>query len=165
MRHDYQKIIKEELEELIDLERHHRNSIIGSRIRMLRLLKQGQAKSVDEAAHLIGYSWRHAMRWLGSYRQHGLEALLDPPKKRGGKAELMTPAAWDALNEALAGDRIATLQDAREVLAKHGVTYASASSIFTLFKRYKIKNKSGRYRHEKNDPEVLAQAKSPSGNA
>lgn len=67
MRHDYQQLIHETPDDLLTLEHHHRHSIIGSRLRMLRLLKQGQAKSVNEAAKLSGYSWRHAQRWLTSY--------------------------------------------------------------------------------------------------
>ncbi len=157
MAHDYPTLIKEAPSELLEHERKHRHSITGSRIRirMLRLLKQGEAKSVREAAELIGYSWRHAQRWLTTYRKEGLRALLTPPKQRGGKPELMTPAAWDALNEAMKRDEIKSHREARELLAEHGVRYAGESSIFRLFKRHRIKSKAGRYQHEKNDPMVV----------
>ena len=64
MRHNYRTLIKEPTSRLLNHEKKHRHNIIGSRIRMLRLLKQGEAKSVREASKLIGYSWRHAQKWL-----------------------------------------------------------------------------------------------------
>lgn len=155
MAHDYPILIKETTNELLEHEKKLRHSIIGSRIRMLRLLKQGEAKSVREASELIGYSWRHTQRWLTTYRTEGLQAMLTPPKKRAGKPELMTPAAWDALNEAMARDEIRSHREARELLSEHGVTYADESCIHRLFKRHHIKSKAGRYQHEKNDPEVV----------
>ena len=67
MTHDHPTLIKEAPSELLEHERRHRHSITGSRIRMLRLLKRGEAKSVREAGELIGYSWRHTRRWLTTY--------------------------------------------------------------------------------------------------
>ena len=66
----------------------------------------------------------------------------------------MTPAAWKALNEALASDEIASYAQARALLAEHGVVYKDASSVFRLFKRHKIKAKTGRYQHQKADSEA-----------
>ena len=156
MAHDYPTLIKEAPGELLEHERRHRHSITGSRIRMLRLLKRGEAKSVREASELIGYSWRHTQRWLTTYRKEGLQALLTAPKQRGGKPELMTPAAWDALNEAMKRAEIKSHREARELLAEHGVAYADESGIHRLFKRHGIRSKAGRYQHEKSDPEVVA---------
>ncbi len=85
MAHDHPTLIKEAPSELLEHERRHRHSITSSRIRMLRLLKRGEAKSVREASEPIGYSWRHTQRWLTTYRKGGLQALLTAPKQRGGK--------------------------------------------------------------------------------
>ena len=49
MTHDHPTLIKEAPSELLEHERRHRHSITGSRIRMLRLLKRGEAKGVREA--------------------------------------------------------------------------------------------------------------------
>ena len=68
MRHNYRTLIKEPTSRLLNHEKKHRHNIIGSRIRMLRLLKQGEAKSVREASELIGYSWRHAEPYWVSWR-------------------------------------------------------------------------------------------------
>ena len=84
MAHDHPTLIKEAPSELLEHERRHRHSITSSRIRMLRLLKRGEAKGVREASELIGYSWRHTQRWLTAYWE-GLQALLTAPKQRGGR--------------------------------------------------------------------------------
>ena len=85
MRHNYRTLIKEPTSRLLNHEKKHRHNIIGSRIRMLRLLKQGEAKSVREASELIGYSWRHAQKWLTTYRTEGLagDSARTRPRNQG----------------------------------------------------------------------------------
>jgi transposase len=153
MRHDYQKLIKESVEELAEQERKHRHSVIGSRLQMLRLLKSGEASSVQQASTLLGYSWRQCQRWLTQYQTDGFGALLTPPKTRGRSQERMTPQAWEALSEAMRQGEIGTYSQARDFLVKQGVVYKDDTSIHRLFKRHKIKAKAGRYRHEKADAE------------
>ncbi len=152
MRHDYQRLIEESEEELLALERKYRNSVMASRLQMLRFLRSGEARSVQEAADLIGYSWRHCQRWLTSYQREGLAALLMPPKKAPGPSERMTEEAWCALGEAMKRGEIAGYRQARELLAEHGVKYQDDTSILKLFRRHKIKAKTGRHRHQKADP-------------
>ncbi len=67
----------------------------------------------------------------------------------------MTPAAGDALNEAMKRAELKSHREARELLAEHGVAYADESGIHRLFKRHGIRSKAGRYQHEKSDPEVV----------
>ena len=67
----------------------------------------------------------------------------------------MTPAAGDALNEAVKRAELKSHREARELLAEHGVAYADESGIHRLFKRHGIRFKAGRYQREKNDPEVV----------
>lgn len=159
MRHDYQRLIKETIEELAELERQHRHSVIGSRLRMLRLLKSGEASSVQKASNLLGYSWRQCQRWLSQYQTDGFVALLTPPKARGGTQERVTPEAWEALDEAMKQGDIGTYGQARDFLAKQGVVYKDDTSILRLFKRHKVKAKTGRYRHEKADEAQQADVK------
>lgn len=165
MRHDYQRLVKETTEELVDLERKHRHSVIGSRLRMLRLLKSGEARSVEVASGLLGYSWRHCQRWLTQYQAGGLAALLEPAKARGGSQERMTAAAWETLNEAMRQGEVGTFEQARALLAERGVVYKDASSVLRLFKRHKIKAKAGRYRHEKADAKQQEAFKKSSPNS
>jgi transposase len=156
MRHNYDSLITESEAELKALVAKHRNSVTGSRLSMLYLLKSGQAKSLREASEQLHYSRRHCQRWLNEYQQDGLSALLAAPKKAPGPRERMTPAAWSALKQALLAGEIATYRQARLLLAKHGVHYQSDTGVLKLFKRHKIKAKTGRPRHEKAD--VAAQA-------
>ncbi len=153
MAHDHPTLIKEAPSELLEHERRHRHSITSSRIRMLRLLKRGEAKGVREASEPIGYSWRHTQRWLTTYRKASKLYSLRPSSAVAGG--LMTPAAWDALNEATKRAELKSHREARELLAEHGVAYADESGIHRLFKRHGIRSKAGRYQHEESDPEVV----------
>jgi transposase len=49
--------------------------------------------------------------------------------------------------------RIATYDQARDFLAERGIEYASADSVGQLFRRRKVKLKTGRPHHEKADTE------------
>jgi transposase len=154
MRTDYPALIRQSEEELLALEKRHRNSHLSHRVRMLRLLKVGRCRSIRQAAEVLGYSWRQCQRWIGLYREGGLDALLvDETHKRGNHQERVTPEALGALEEAMERGEIASYEQARKFLADRGVYYRNQSSIFRLFKRHRIKAKTGRYRHQKADPQ------------
>lgn len=152
MRLNYLEIVRESEGELLALEKKHRASSYGQRFRMLRLLRSGCCRSVQQVADTLGYSLRQCQRWLELYRQDGLDGLTSGQWVKRGGVERMTPAAWKALNEALVRDEISSYTQARTLLAEHGVFYKDESSIFRLFKRHKIKAKTGRYQHQKTDP-------------
>ena len=154
MRLNYLEVIRESEAELSALEKKHRASPYGQRFRMLRLLKSGRCGSVQQVADTLGYSLRQCQRWLELYRQAGLDGLTSGHLAKRGGVERMTPAAWKALNEAIGRDEIRSYTQARTLLAEHGVVYKDASSVFRLFKRHKIKAKTGRYQHQKADPEA-----------
>ena len=154
MYEDYEKLIKESKARLRTLAKEHRNKLVGTRMRLLYLLKSGEAKTVSQAAQKIHYSRSQCHRWLKSYREEGLEALLKPEKKPPGLTERMTPAAWKSLTEALAKGEIASYKQARAFLAKEGIIYKDDSSILKLFQRHQIKSKPGRPQHEKADVEA-----------
>ena len=162
MHHNYQNLTRESVSELERQEKKHRNSVIGSRMRFLRLLKSGEASSVEAAATMIHYSRGHCQRWLKSYQAQGIQALLEPLKKPPGQSERMTSAAWDALNAALDKGTIGTYAQARELLASVGVVYKDDTTILKLFKRHGIKAKTARPVHEKADPEAQAAFKKTS---
>lgn len=153
MQRNYEKLIEESEGELKALEAKHRNSVIGARLRMLRLLKTKEASSVEAAAQMIHYSRRHCQRWLGAYYERGIMALLASRNKPPGAPERMTSKAWNELEQALLRGEIATYSQARKLVAEYGVNYKDDSSVLKLFKRHKIKAKTGRPRHEKADEE------------
>lgn len=151
---NYLEIIRESEAELLALEKKHRASPYGQRFRMLRLLKSGRCRSIQQIADTLGYSLRQCQRWLELYRQGGIDGLTSGQSVQRGGSERMTEAAWEALNEALARDEIGSYAQARTLLTEQGVVYKDESSIFRLFKRHRIKAKTGRYQHQKADPEA-----------
>ncbi|MBA2618316.1 MAG: helix-turn-helix domain-containing protein, partial [Rubrobacter sp.] len=72
----YSRVIKEDPQELKELEKRHRYTHLFQRLRMLRLLQSEECRNLGEAARALGYSWRQCQRWFASYRDGGLEELL-----------------------------------------------------------------------------------------
>lgn len=154
MRLNYEEIIKESERELLKLEKHHRYSHLMQRVKMLRLLKTGECRSLTKAAVALGYSRRQCQRWLDDYRAEGLEALLENRIAQRGRREWNNDEAWEALQTALKGGEIATYKQAQTLLAEHGVNYKDETGVLRLFRRHQIKLKTGRAVHEKADAEV-----------
>lgn len=154
MKLNYQELIGEGEQELLELEKQHRYSHLNQRVKMLRLLKSGRCHSLDQVAKELSYSRRQCHRWLNAYRSGGLAELLENRVSERGRREWVNEAARRALQEALEKGEIASYKQARELLAEHGVTYKDETGVLRLFRRHQIKAKTGRYRHEKADPEV-----------
>jgi hypothetical protein len=64
---DYPREIAEDEEQLRELEKRHRYTHLSHRVRMLRLLKNGERSSLGGAAEALGYSWRQCQRWFATY--------------------------------------------------------------------------------------------------
>ena len=150
---DYPNVIAESTEQLHELEKRHRYTHLFQRVRMLRLLKSGECSNLGEAADALGYSRRQCQRWWGAYTEGGLDELLVSRVDERGRQEFVTEKAWEELEVVMKEGRIATYAQARDFLAKRGVEYASADSVGQLFRRRKVKLKTGRPRHEKADTE------------
>jgi len=151
---DYPNVITESPEQLHELEKRHRYTHLFQRVRMLRLLKSGECTNLGGAAEALGYSRRQCQRWWGAYTEGGLDELLvSRVDERGRQEEFVTEKAWEELEEVMKEGRIATYAQARDFLAERGVEYASADSVGGLFRRRKVKLKTGRPRHEKADIE------------
>lgn len=74
---NYNVMISETERELVALERKLRGRRTAVRVRMLRLLKSGQIKSLRACAPLLGYSFRQLTRWWKQYKEGGLDAMLE----------------------------------------------------------------------------------------
>jgi transposase len=149
----YPRVIKEDPRQLKELEKRHRYTHLFQRVRMLRLLKSEECRSLGEASRALGYSWRQCHRWFASYREGGLEELLKSRVGERGRQELVTPEAFEDLEEAMKKGRIATIGQADEFLReRHGIEYAHPDGVGALLRRRKVKLKTGRPRHEKADP-------------
>jgi transposase len=150
----YSRVIEEDPQQLKELEKCHRYSHLFQRVRMLRLLKSEECRNLGEAAQALGYSWRQCQRWFKSYQQGGIEELLKSRVGERGRQELVTPEAFEDLEEAMKRGEIATIGQADEFLReRHGIEYAHPDGVGQLLRRRKVKLKTGRPRHEKADPQ------------
>jgi transposase len=157
---NYDALIQECAEALEAQERRLRRSAVSYRVRMLRMLKSGESRSLASAAEQLGYSLRQCQRWFRCYRQGGLEALLKFEQPRRG--ERMTQAAWEVLEKAMKAGEVATLEQTRQLLAVQGVPYQSVAGVSSLLIRHKVKLKTGRPRHQQTDEAVQAAFKKTS---
>ena len=149
----YPQVITEELDDLKELEKYHRYSHLFQRLRMLRLLKSGECSNLSEAARALGYSWRQCQRWFASYQKGGIEELLKSRVDERGRQELVTPEAFEELQEAMKRGEIATIGQAHRFLSERGIEYSHPDGVGQLLRRHKVKLKTGRPRHEKADPQ------------
>ena len=149
----YPQVITEDLDDLKELERYHRYSHLFQRVRMLRLLKSGECPNLGEAARALGYSWRQCQRWFASYQKGGIEELLKSRVDERGRQELVTPEAFEELQEAMKRGEIATIGQAHRFLSERGIEYSHPDGVGQLLRRHKVKLKTGRPRHEKADPQ------------
>jgi transposase len=148
----YSRVIEEDPQHLKELEKRHRYSHLFQRVRMLRLLKSEEATNLGEAARALGYSWRQCQRWFASYQRGGVEELLESRVHERGPQELVTPEAFEDLEEAMKKGEIATIGQADEFLReRHGIYYAHPDGVGQLLRRHKVKLKTARPRHEKAD--------------
>jgi transposase len=156
MRIKYPKAIQESEEELTRREQSLRGQKAGDRVRMLRLLKSGAVKSLKECAPMVGDSLSQLTRWWERYRAEGLAGMLKR-QKPAGKASRLTPEAWAGLLQAMRTGHIATMQDARNDLQREwGISYKNGKSLWWLFKKHRVKWKTGRRRHKKANAEQQA---------
>ena len=159
MRIKYPQAIQESEEELTRLEQGLRGQKRADRVRVLRLLKSGAVKSLKDCAPLVGYSVIQLTRWWERYRAEGLAGMLKQHKPVG-KASRMTPQAWAGLMQAMRAGHIATMQEARNYLDREwGIRSKNGKSLWWLFKKYRVKWKTGRRRHKKAHAEQQAALK------
>jgi len=162
MRTNYLRIIRQDPAQLQECERPRRGPPFASRVRLLRLLKTGQAGSLPEAAALLGYSTVQVTRWWACYRQRGLAGLLKQPTRPGRPSQL-TAAAWRGLEHEMRAGRITRLEDARQYLQhRWEIRYASVNGVWRLLRRRCVKFKTGRRRHRQADAAAQAAFKKTS---
>ncbi len=163
MRIKYPKAIQESEEELTRLEQSLRGQKAADRVRVLRLLKSGTVKSLKDCAPLVGYSVSQLTRWWERYRAEGLAGVLKRQKPTG-KASRLTAEAWAGLLQAMRAGHIVTMQDARNYLEREwAISYKNGKSLWWLFKKHRVKWKTGRRRHKKANAEQQAVFKKTSG--
>lgn len=146
---NYSECIKESEEELLALERKQTKGILRLRVRFFRLLKTGECLSQAQAGERIGVKRRQSEKLWARYGKEGLAALLVYPFK--GHKERLSEAQKQALEEKLAQDEIQSLEQGQQYLQEHEHLHYSLSGVHYLFKRLKIKKKTGRPVHQGRD--------------
>lgn len=154
---NYQTEIIESEGDLIKLERLTKDGRARDRVRFIRLLKTGKAITQQQAGVLIGLGIRQSQRLWQRYRQNGI-ATLAVSNYQGGTAKL-NQAEQGRLKERLKKDDICSLEQAQNYLEQEfGISY-TRGGVSYLFKRLKVKLKTGRPRNVNQDAAQIEQFK------
>ena len=146
---DYRSSIQESVAELQSKESKSQKPAILRRLQLLRLLKSGQVSSRERTAELIGMSSRQASRLWKTYQQQGLAGLCD--YQPGGCKEKLTTGQKAQLQQAAAQGQFATLWQACNYVAETFSVSYTQPGMWSLFRSMKIKLKTARPRHYKQD--------------
>jgi len=145
----YQQMITESAKQLFKWEQQQGKAYLRDRMRFLRLLKTGQCTSQAQAGALLGHSQRSSQRLWKRYREGGIKALLTYPYQ--GKPCRLSNKQKEQLRCYLTHDGVQFLHEAGSyIAARFGVGY-STSGVCKLFRRMKVKKKTGRPSNYRKD--------------
>jgi transposase len=139
---NYQTLIKESEEELEQLAKQQKNRQNTDRLRFLRYLKSGQAHSQIQAGELIGLRPRQSQNLWNLYVKGGINGLLIISKPRY-LGKLSSVEISRVLKYSDTDSLVSQKQTAAFIRQEMGINYTQAG-IHYLFKRLKVKNKTGR---------------------
>lgn len=152
-RKNYQEEIKESSKDLENLLKKARRSVVRDRLRYLLLLKTGLAQTQKEASEQINIGIRQGQRNWKLYKERGIEVYQKVGK--GGRYAKLGEDELKDLSNRLEEDDIQFLDEAiLYVSDKYGQTY-TRSGMHRVFKRLKIKKKTGRPTNIRQDKEGL----------
>ena len=154
----YVELISESFEQLQTLEKKQPLVRNEKRVRFLKFLKNGAAKTQKEAGAKVSWKARQSQKIWQMYREGGLAAVLKKTEKRGfGK---LTAIEISGLNRYLAEFGGRTLAEIQQYLqAAFGISY-SIGGLSDLCIRLRIKLKTARpNNYQKNEAEVLLDKK------
>ena len=80
-----------------------------------------------------------------------MKELLKSRVEERGRKELVTPEAFEELQEAIKRGEIATIGQAHQFLSERGIEYSHPDGVVQLLRGRKLKLKRGRPPHEKAD--------------
>lgn len=73
---NYEETIKESVAELLVMEKEQKQARLRDRVRFVRYLKEGQAKTQPEAGAMIGLQRRQSQQIWQQYASQGLQGLV-----------------------------------------------------------------------------------------
>ena len=145
---NYGEQIKQSEEQRLTLERRQTKGLLRRRVRFLRLLKTGTCTTQAQAAERIAVNARQSQKLWKRYRHEGLNKFLSYRFK--GHQERLSEAQKQALDPKLRGNEMQSLQQACAYLEQQGLHF-SLSGMHYIFKRLKVKKKTGRPTHYHRD--------------
>ncbi len=154
IRLDYTELIKEPASELLKLERRQSEALFRDRIRYLRVLKSGEVKTQRAASNMIGISDRQGQRNWRLYREKGLLGVLGPLKRPGAPRKLKAEE-YAELESRLESDDIQFLHEAVAYVKQQYKKDYTIAGMHYVFKRLKVKKKTGRPVNIRQDKEGL----------
>jgi len=150
---NYPSLIKESAETLESLLKSQSESLQRDRLRYLLVLKRGDCKTQDCASTHINVSTRQGQRNWKLYKEKGLKGLLEIPT--GGAPCKLGESEQLMLKKRLEQDDIQFLHEAADYIKdEYGKTYTTPG-VHYLFKRLKIKKKTGRPVNIRQDKQEL----------
>jgi transposase len=139
---NYGQIITEAEAELERLEAAQKLVQFQKRVRFLRLLKTGEAKTQEAAGKLVGWQKRQSQKIWALYRKGAIEEVLrKPPRYRLGKLSSQEMAR---LQQYLREFRANSLSEVRDLIKLMFEVEYSESGVCVLFQRLRIKLKTPR---------------------
>lgn len=146
---NYSDLIQESEEELLLLEKAQQKSYLRDRLRFLRFLKTGIVKTQEEAASLISLSFRQGKNLWSKYKEQGITYFSQPRVNQNwGKLSSVQIAQ---LLQYLDQDQAKTQKEIQHYIkASFGKDFTQAG-IHYLFKRLKVKLKTGRPSNVRKD--------------
>ena len=146
---DYSVLISESEDFLQMQERLASQAQVRDRIRFLRVLKTGQARSQSAAGLFIGLATRQSQRLWQTYRKKGFSALLSTHYQHSfGK---LSARQLSILLTFLRSDQASKLEDVQAFIASSFGVHYTLSGLSKLFTRLKIKLKTGRPSNVRKD--------------
>ena len=127
---------------LLEQERKSTLALIRDRVRFIRLLKSGEAKTQSAAGQVIGICERQSQRLWRTYQQEGLSGLQKKPS--WGYWGKLSSVQITQLRQFSVDNQAETLADIQAYLKNNlGVSY-TIGGVSDLCTRLKIKLKTGR---------------------
>lgn len=150
---DYQVEILESGDYLRKLEHATKDLKARDRVRFIRFLKVGKAMTQEQAGALIGLRVRQSQRLWKQYREEGVSKLCQN-NYVGGQAKL-SRTEQEQFRERLRDDDIGTLERARRYLKEEFSVDYTIGGVSYLFRRMKVKLKTGRPSNVKQSQEEM----------
>lgn len=150
---NYKEIIDEDVESLQECERQQKHAKLRDRVRMLRLLKSGKARSLAVAGSMVGISASQAGTLFRQYRQEGLSEFTR--WRYGGNHRKLTAEQQQELVSRMSetpNDFSSQSALGQYIFQSFGVRYTQ-SGISVLCSRNGIKAKVGRPRNKASSEE------------